>query len=171
MAGTINPEDAVNGIVSVLGASLPAKLDTLDTAYTDAVVLEDIAAYLRAPQERYEVYPCAVIVARGSTRPDEFRNESIWWISLEMQVYIVGNESLAAYQGVTLIPQELVTIRLQRTLRGIQEVLEANTHLPVSGVHYADHVKIETVDFSDFAPVEGGFLRGARVSIQVLVAP
>jgi len=171
MAGTINPEDAINGVISVLGASLPAKLDTLDTAYTDAVVLDDIAAYYRAPQERYEAYPCAIFVARRSYRPDEFRNENIWWIEIEGQVYIVGNETLAGYQSVTLLPQELVTVRLQRTMRGIQEVLEANSHLPISGTHYADHTLVDSVEYSDFAPAEGGFLRGARMLIQVLVSP
>jgi len=171
MAGTINPEDAVNGVISVLGASLPAKLDSLDAIYTDAVVLEDIAYYFRAPQVQYVTMPCAVVVARSAQRPEEFGNENIWWIELEIQVYLVGNETLAAYQGVTLTPQEMVAIRLSRTMRGVEEVLEANAHLPISGVHYAEHVKVISVEYSNFAPVEAGLMRGARMLVQVLVSP
>mgnify|MGYP001596051600 CR=1 FL=1 len=171
MAGTINPEDAVNGVISVLGASLPAQLDALDTAYTDSVVLADVAAYLRAPQEEYPDMPCAVVVARSAQRPEEFRNENIWWVELEIQVYLVGHETLASYQGVTLTPQELVAIRLSRTMRAVEEVLEANTHLPISGVHYADHVLVASVEYSNFAPHENGMMRGARMLVQVLVSP
>lgn len=171
MAGTINPEDAVNGIISVLKAALPAKLDTLDAAYTDAVVLDDIVSFYRAPLERYDVYPCVVVVCRRASRPPEWSNENIWYLQIEIQVMLVGNATLASYQSVTLLPQELVAIRLSRTCRGIEEVLEANPHVPISSTHYAEHVRVVSTEYSDFSAEGGTFLRAAQIITEVIVSP
>ena len=171
MAGTINPEDAINGIISVLGADLPAKLNTLDTEYTDSIVLDDVAKFYRAPLERYDVYPCAVVVCRRVARPESLANESIWYLQIEIQVMVVGNATLAAYQSVTLLPQELVAIRLSRTCRGIEEVLNSNPHIPISATHYAEHIRVENVEYSDFTQEGGGFLRAAQILTEVIVGP
>lgn len=165
MAGSINPEGAINAIRSILIADLPAKLNTLDAEYNDGIVLDDPVDYWRAPIERYDNYPACVIVARGSNRPDEYRNDTIQFHELEIQVLLAGNEATAA-----LLPYELLTVRLQRTIRAIQEVLEAKTHLTVSANDNADHLLVTQIDYSDFFPVESRMRRDARMIVLVLIS-
>ena len=53
MAGTINPQDAANSIITVLTSGMTAKLAALDTSYDDGITLDGVDNYWRAPQEQY----------------------------------------------------------------------------------------------------------------------
>ena len=166
MAGSINPEGACGAIKAILTSDLPAKLDLLDTEYNDAVVLEDVAAYWLAPQARYDLYPAVVIVIRSSDIPEDLRNQMIQWHQIEVQVLLAGND----VNATLTTPGEMLAARLQRTVRGIQEVLKAKQQLTITAVDYCDHQILTGIDYSDFFDVEQGMRRDARLMYAVMVS-
>jgi hypothetical protein len=170
MAGTINPEDAVGAMKSIIEADLPAKLDSLDTEYgaTGAEVLDDIAKVWLAPQERHQVSNIpALTIAAAETEWDQERGEqeAIYQHRIVAELLLRGNDRTTDYA-----PEELLTVKLQRTVRGLIETLEAKRHLTVSGSKNADYIAFEGVAYSELDASQGAVEKRAELSFLVLVS-
>ena len=158
MAGTINPQDACNNIVTVLTAGMSAKLAALNTSYDDGITLAAVSAYWRAPQELYPKDVNIVVVALGTeaiNSPEQRQQHD-----LMVEVIVAGNQSSTAYSGA-----EMVTIRLWRTVRAVQELLNTTT-LSDS----VDQAYVERVDVSDVGVDGGRFEQRAAISIEVFTS-
>ena len=165
MAGTLNAFDAAVSIKTIMGTDLPTKLDALDTAYNDSITLDDIAQWYLAPLARYDALPCGIIIPSGTQKPDEYRGEVVVFHLIDIHIVHHGNTKTAAY-----LPQELTSIKLARTCRGIQEVLEANETLTISSTDNADHLLVQGVDFSDTFTDGENFRRDALMSVQIIAS-
>ena len=158
MAGTINPQDACNNIITVLTAGMSAKLAALNTSYDDGITLAAVSAYWRAPQELYPKDVNIVVVALGTeaiNSPEQRQQHD-----LMVEVIVAGNQSSTAYSGA-----EMVTIRLWRTVRAVQELLNKTT-LSAS----VDQAYVERVDVSDVGVDGGRFEQRAAISIEVFTS-
>ena len=158
MAGTINPQDACNNIITVLTAGMSAKLAALNTSYDDGITLAAVSAYWRAPQELYPKDVNNVVVALGTeaiNSPAQRQQHD-----LMVEVIVAGNQSSTAYSGA-----EMVTIRLWRTVRAVQELLNKTT-LSDS----VDQAYVERVDVSDVGVDGGRFEQRAAISIEVFTS-
>ena len=158
MAGTINPQDACNNIITVLTAGMSAKLAALNTSYDDGITLAAVSAYWRAPQEFYPKDVNIVVVALGTeaiNSPEQRQQHD-----LMVEVIVAGNQSSTAYSGA-----EMVTIRLWRTVRAVQELLNKTT-LSDS----VDQAYVERVDVSDVGVDGGRFEQRAAISIEVFTS-
>ena len=158
MAGTINPQDACNNIITVLTAGMSAKLAALNTSYDDGITLAAVSAYWRAPQELYPKDVNIVVVALGAealNSPEQRQQHD-----LMVEVIVAGNQSSTAYSGA-----EMVTIRLWRTVRAVQELLNKTT-LSDS----VDQAYVERVDVSDVGVDGGRFEQRAAISIEVFTS-
>ena len=158
MAGTINPQDACNNIITVLTAGMSAKLAALNTSYDDGITLAAVSAYWRAPQELYPKDVNIVVVALGTeaiNSPEQRQQHD-----LMVEVIVAGNQSSTAYSGA-----EMVTIRLWRTVRAVQELLNTTT-LSDS----VDQAYVERVDVSDVGVDGGRFEQRAAISIEVFTS-
>jgi|GEM_PF-5257793 len=170
MAGTINPEDAVGAMKSIIEADLPAKLDSLDTEYgaTGAEVLDDIAKVWLAPQERHQVSNIpALTIAAAETEWDQERGEqeAIYQHRIVAELLLRGNDRTASYA-----PEELLTVKIQRAVRGIIETLEAKRRLTVSSVNHADYLALEGVAYSELDASGAQIEKRAEMSFLVLVS-
>ena len=158
MAGTINPQDACNNIITVLTAGMSAKLAALNTSYDDGITLAAVSEYWRAPQELYPKDVNIVVVALGTAAlnsPAQRQQHD-----LMVEVIVAGNQSSTAYSGA-----EMVTIRLWRTVRAVQELLNKTT-LSDS----VDQAYVERVDVSDVGVDGGRFEQRAAISIEVFTS-
>ena len=158
MAGTINPQDACNNIITVLTAGMSAKLAALNTSYDDGITLAAVSAYWRAPQELYPKDVNIVVVALGTeaiNSPEQRQQHDVTG-----EVIVAGNQSSPAYSGA-----EMVTIRLWRTVRAVQELLNKTT-LSDS----VDQAYVERVDVSDVGGDGGRFEQRAAISIEVFTS-
>ncbi len=143
-----NPEKAVNGIISNLSGSLPAKLDELDTAYDDDLSpLDDVVAWYRAPLRQYPKYPVQIVACSDSDVPGEYRKYGIH----EHQIFVetvVRARRTASYEGVTLQPSEVASLLAQRYAEATELVLEANPKLTVSGTVQVSYAKVLRIAYS-----------------------
>ena len=114
MAGSINPQDAANSIITVLTAGMTAQLAALDTAYDDGITLDGVDKYWRSPQEQYPGNVNVVVVPTSTETVNSPDQREINYISIE--VIVTGSQSSATYTGT-----EMITIRLWRTCRAVQE--------------------------------------------------
>ena len=168
MAGTINPEDACGAIKAIIAADLPAKLDALDTEYgaTGDEVLDDVAKVWLAPQERHQQVPALTVVAAETEWDQEMgEKEAVYQHRLVAELVMRGNSRTA-----TLAPEELLTVKLQRTVRGIVEVLEAKRRLTVSGTNNADYLALEGASYSELDATGPAIEKRAELSFLVLVS-
>ena len=113
MAGTINPQDAANSIITVLNSGMTAKLAALDTSYDDGITLDGVDNYWRAPQEQYPGKVNVVVVPTSTEAVNSPDQREINYLSIE--VIVTGSQSSATYSGT-----EMITIRLWRTCRAVQ---------------------------------------------------
>ena len=120
MAGTINPQDSANAIITVLNSDMSAKLNALDSEYDDGIILDDVDNFWRAPQE---VYPSKVNIVVAPTSSEVVNSpEQRQLHSITVEVIVTGNQSSSTYSGT-----ELITIRLWRTFRAVQECINKST--------------------------------------------
>ena len=163
MAGDQNPEVAIDAVISILAAGLPAALDAIDTAMADGITLRDLVRYYRAPLQDYDALPSCVVMCASTDYPDFYRREAVREHQLQLQVYEESHDATA-----TLMPQEVLAARLSRTMKAIDTVLAANPTLTVSSVQKADHSLVTGVQYSNFVDREGrGVFRGALMTIRV----
>jgi len=148
MAGTRNPEGVITAMKAILEADTGAKFDALDTEHSasGSEVLADIGKVWLAPQERFQGQdlPALVIVASGTEWLQDFGSEGVYNHTIAMEVVLRGNSRTSAYA-----PEELLTIKLQRMVRGIIEVLENKRQLTVSSVNYCDFLAFIGVAYSE----------------------
>lgn len=163
MAGTRSPEDAINAIVTLLTANLSAKLTAIDTEMDDSITLVDIAAYYKAPLERYDKFPACIVDCFDSVVSDELRSDLVHLHSVNIMVILVGNEAVDS-----LLPQEILGKRLYRTVRGIEEVLSDFPRLTVSSVDQCDQLIVTAKDYSDTATDGNAFRRDGLIEAQVM---
>ena len=66
MAGTINPQDSAEAVITALTAGMATQLDAIDTEYGDGITLPDVDKYWRGPQVRYPGHLNMVVVPAGA---------------------------------------------------------------------------------------------------------
>lgn len=149
MAGTINPGDTCAAIKTIIEADLAAILDSLDTEHsaTGAEVLDDIAKVWLAPQARHQAsnLPALGVFAAGTRwRQDLGEQEAVYVHTIVLEVLLRGNDRTSDYA-----PEELLTVKLERTVRGIIETLEAKRQLTISAADNCDYLAFERASFGE----------------------
>lgn len=163
MAGSRSPEEVINAIVTLLTANLATKLSAIDTEMSDSITLTDIQAYYRAPLERYDKYPACVVDCFGSLSPDEFRRDQVHIHTVNIMVVLIGNQAVDG-----LLPQEVLTKRLFRTIRGIEEVIADYPRLTVSSVDKCDQIVVTERSYDDTVTDGRAFRRDGMVETLVM---
>ena len=133
MAGTINPQDSANSIITVLNSGMAAKLGSLDSSYNDGITLDTVDAYWRAPQEHYPGKVNIVVVATSTETINSPDQRETNYISIEL--IVTGSQSSSTYSGT-----EMITIRLWRTCRAVQELLNKTTLSTAVDQCYIDRI-------------------------------
>ena len=153
MAGTINPQDSANSIITVLTSGMSAKLNALDSEYDDGIVLDDVDKFWRSPQENYPNKVNIVVVATSSEVVNSPEQRQLQSISAE--VILTGNQSSSTYSG-----SEMITIRLWRTCRAVQELINKTT---LSNA--VDQCYVQTIDASEIGTDGTRFEQRAEIQI------
>jgi|TARA_R100001086_G_C11800837_1_gene248797 hypothetical protein len=155
MAGTINPQDAANSIITVLNSGMTAKLAALDTSYDDGITLDGVDKYWRAPQEQYPGKVNVVVVPTSTEAVNSPDQREINYLSIE--VIVTGSQSSATYSGT-----EMITIRLWRTCRAVQELVNKTTLSDA-----VDQCYVERIDASEIGADGTQFEQRAEIQLQV----
>ena len=155
MAGTINPQDAANSIITVLSAGMTAQLAALDTSYDDGITLDGVDNYWRAPQEQYPGKVNVVVVPTSTEAVNSPDQREINYLSIE--VIVTGSQSSATYSGT-----EMMTIRLWRTCRAVQELVNKKTLSDA-----VDQCYVERIDASEIGADGTQFEQRAEIQLQV----
>ena len=155
MAGSINPQDAANSIITVLNSGMTAKLAALDTSYDDGITLDGVDNYWRAPQEQYPGKVNVVVVPTSTEAVNSPDQREINFLSIE--VIVTGSQSSATYSGT-----EMTTIRLWRTCRAVQELVNKTTLSDA-----VDQCYVERIDASEIGADGTQFEQRAEIQLQV----
>ena len=155
MAGTINPQDAANSIITVRNSGMTAKLAALDTSYDDGITLDGVDNYWRAPQEQYPGKVNVVVVPTSTEAVNSPDQREINFLSIE--VIVTGSQSSATYSGT-----EMITIRLWRTCRAVQELVNKTTLSDA-----VDQCYVERIDASEIGADGTQFEQRAEIQLQV----
>ncbi len=158
MAGSINPQDAANSIITVLTAGMTAQLAALDTAYDDGITLDGVDKYWRSPQEQYPGNVNVVVVPTSTETVNSPDQREINYISIE--VIVTGSQSSATYTGT-----EMITIRLWRTCRAVQELVNKKTLSDA-----VDQCYVERIDASEIGTDGTQFEQRAEIQLQVFTS-
>ena len=158
MAGTINPQDAANSIITVLNSGMTAKLAALDTSYDDGITLDGVDNYWRAPQEQYPGKVNVVVVPTSTEAVNSPDQREINFLSIE--VIVTGSQSSATYSGT-----EMITIRLWRTCRAVQELVNKTTLSDA-----VDQCYVERIDASEIGADGTQFEQRAEIQLQVFTS-
>ena len=169
MGASFDPGLASEAIITLLTADLPAKFDALDTAYADSITLADITDYYRAAPGQIDTFPAIAIYANGPQTPEgQYSGWEMRMHRLELRIWQEAMQATSA-----MLPVEVMQKRLERSVRGIEEVLHTGRRLTVTGARSASINNIGPSDFLPFSdPVEGDVsrvIRAARIPIAVLV--
>ena len=172
MAGSIDTTVTAQKIEAVLDAGLATKFNAIDTEHGDSITLADVAETVLSPVAAHELFPAMVIYATGSDRDHDAESYDIWVHSFVIQFIVVGDTGHASGDTpANLKPPEVLVFRLNRSVRGIIEVLEANRSLTVSSVDNADTLYVDGVDYSDvFVNDEDLYRRDADISVKVQIS-
>ncbi len=170
MAGTINADDACKAIKDIIEADSAAVFDTIDTEFsaTGDEVLDDIAKVWLAPQERHQEsnVPALTVVASEVEWDQELgEKEAVYQHRIAVELLLRGNARTSDYA-----PEELLTVKIQRTVRGIVETLEAKRQLTVSATKHADYLAFEGAAFSELDASGNHLEKRAELSFLVLVS-
>ena len=155
MAGTINPQDAANSIITVLTSGMTAQLAALDTSYDDGITLDGVDSYWRAPQEQYPGKVNVVVVPTSTEAVNSPDQREISYLSIE--VIVTGSQSSATYSGT-----EMITLRLWRTCRAVQELVNKKTLSDA-----VDQCYVERIDASEIGADGTQFEQRAEIQLQV----
>ena len=155
MAGTINPQAAANSLITTLQAGMTAKLAALDTSYGDGITLDGVDYFWRSPQENYPANVNLVIVPTSTAAVNSPDQRQLHYISIE--VIVTTSQSSATYSGT-----EMITIRLWRTCRAVQELINKSTLSDA-----VDQVFLERIDASEIGADGSTFQQ--RAEMQLLV--
>ena len=134
---------------------MTAKLAALDSAYADGITLDDVDYYWRSPQEQYPAKVNVIVVPTSSEAVNSPDQRQLHYISIE--VIVTTSQSSATYSGT-----EMITIRLWRTCRAIQELINKSTLSDA-----VDQVYLERIDASEIGADGTRFEQ--RAEMQLLV--
>jgi len=171
---SLDPVSVLDGLFTLLKANLPAKLNALDTAYNDGIVLADIdnGSYYKVRLPRYDRYP-AMGVSLQTSDPwgegDTDGGDQGVGFFLSRHTYflhpmIVSNESVNS-----MIQGEVAQTRLARTVRGIVEVIIANQQFTYATTRETKTVYLNGTTW-DVATEIQERVWGAEAAIAVTVA-
>lgn len=184
MAGSQNPENAINAIISLMNSSLATEMAVIDALWygNDTISLETPAEYLRGPKRAYPDYPVIIVEADDSNIPNRYRGENVQAVqfgyniqfhSLQVGVIIRSREQVT-YQSTTLQPSEVVNIRMARTMHAIQNLLEKNDKLLVSSTQNCDKMHVERIRYPFVAGVPNQsdlFEKQGTMDLLVMISP
>lgn len=154
----INAQDAAEAVIDKLGSELDAKLAALDTEYNDGITCGTVDKYWRSPQQRYPDSLNVVVVAETSEPINS--GDQIQQHNLVAEVIIAGRQSTTSGFAAT----EVLTMRLWRICRGIQEVINKTD---LDGAVAACFVK--DIQASQIDVVGSGFEQQAMLEIATFV--
>lgn len=161
MAGSQNPEHAINAIIAIASqesGGLADELDAIDTEWDDAITLQDPTDYFRGPRRSValqETKPVVFVEADVSDIPNRYRGENqqasgagynLQFHTIQVGVLLQSRERLT-YQGRTIDPSEVVNIRIYRTMHALQNLIEKNSTLTYNSIKNADKVLVERVPY------------------------
>ena len=156
MAGTINPQDSAEAVITALTAGMATQLDAIDTEYGDGITLPDVDKYWRGPQVRYPGHLNVVVVPAASepdNSPDQVQAH-------EILVQVVLSEGASSTSYTTT---ELLTIKLWRIVRAVQELLN-KSRLSDS----VDMCYMQSADATEIDPAQGNaFMQSAELSFLI----
>jgi len=158
----LSPGPIVERIIAILTADLPAKFDVIDTQIAESFTLDDVAYYYRALLERFDAFPCVVLYPVLDT---PFNQEAGWYArqyELELQIMMVSREAVDG-----LLAPEVMEKRLEYSIRGIEEVLNDNRILAVTGFSNVAIIEIAPVEYLDFEFANTAFGRRAMLRLVV----
>ena len=155
MAGTINPQDAANSVITVLNSGMTAKLAALNTSYGDGITLDGVDNYWRAPQEQFPGKVNVVVVPTSTEAVNSPDQREIH--SLSIEVIVTGSQSSSTYSGT-----EMITIRLWRTCRAVQELVNKTTLSDA-----VDQCYVERIDASEIGADGTQFEQRAELQLQI----
>ena len=141
MSGILDPGGVIDALFSVLQANLAAKFNVLDTEYGDSIVLNDVAS-------------------------------TDYW-----RAFLGNYDSFPCIVAVTeveavdsLLPPEVAVVRVQRSLRAIQEVIVANQTLTVSAVDKAMFCGIDGIAYGAVEDTpDSQFIYAGTLNLQITV--
>jgi len=160
MAGNQNPHYAREALRTMLTDDLPALLDAIDTEMADGIILHDLTHIYMGALQAFDTLPVACILTRGTQYPDLERSDDIRYHQLQLQVYEQSIEMVG-----TMLPAEVVSERLERTMTAVHTMIQANQTLLVAGTHNADMTIIEEIQYSDFGGDEAAMFRGVLMNL------
>jgi hypothetical protein len=169
-----NPEVQINALIRVIGDDLPTQLTALQTAYADGIALDNIKKFYEAAQTRPYNRPACVIEALRSV-PKE-NAEGIRRHFIRLRLFVESLKGMKTYLGRSLTSSELATKKLQRTLEGIEIVLENNYQLIVDSVPQASQVLVRDVPYDPVKMPKGPegqqelFFKDGTLLLEVLVS-
>jgi len=155
VAGLRDPQASCNSIISVLNSGMAAKLNALDSSYDDGIVLDDVDSFWRAPQENYPNSVNIVVVPTSTEVVNSPEQREVQSISIE--VIVTGSQSSSTYAGT-----EMITIRLWRTCRAVQELINKTTLSDA-----VDQCYVESIDASEIGTDGRRFEQRAEISTEV----
>jgi len=181
MAGRIDIFNTVAALRKIMATDMAAALNVIDAVYNDEITLDDIAEIRMAPVLEHESLPALIISGLRTEQAEEFREVSSDAAPVgnfvhycQFHFIIVGSEGLAWTDpfstSVSLLPVEVLAIRVSRTVEAAINVLTDNQTLQISSVDYADQVFVDEVDFSDVYVSEDDaqFRQDALIGFRVL---
>ena len=160
MAGNQLPYFAREALRTMLTNDLPALLDTIDTAVGDGIVSHDLTHIYTAPMVKYDTLPVALIMTLNTQYPDLERSDDIRAHMINIQLWDQSIEKVG-----TMLPAEVVAERVERMATAVNNLIEANCTLLVSGTHNSDYCSVEEIQYSDFQPRGAVMVRGALVQL------
>lgn len=167
MSGILDPGGVIDALFSVLQANLAAKFNVLDTEYGDSIVLNDVAStdYWRAFLGNYDSFPCIVAVTEVTIPEDQ---AAAFWIQTHTVALSFYETSIEAVDS--LLPPEVAVVRVQRSLRAIQEVIVANQTLTVSAVDKAMFCGIDGIAYGAVEDTpDSQFIYAGTLNLQITV--
>lgn len=158
MPGKRDIGNVADKLVAKLRASLPAKLDSLDSEYADGITLEDIPTdnYFISERQKMPGFPLlCVIPERSDPSNAEFRY-SIEYHDLTLAIALTANED-----------EDTLKRRTLRTIRGVEEVLLDDRTLGGS----VDDVLIGQKMYAPMLSNGNALLQEAQLSVRVQTRP
>lgn len=171
MATSFDPGLCAEAIISVLSTNLAAQFNTLDTEYGDSITLRDVAHYYRAMPGVPDLYPCVGVWAAGQQEThDQGSGFQIRGHSFELKLWEIAIDDSTSL-GLTVV--EVLQKRLERSIRGVEEVLHSNRGLTVTGTNQARLDEIGPPIYLAFDSIGEGhnqrILRPASLPLRVIV--
>lgn len=172
MAYSVDIEDVTWKIIDVLGDGMVAKLNTIDTAKSDDITLDDIEKFYFGDQEfnpSLQNLPAIIVKGRGFVPTaiatnNQYRDNPI---RIEIECYVGSNANETfTKDGRTYDFGTWMEVRIMRYARAIVELLTENGQLSsnVSLLNFTDVLLSNVID------IDGTIIKACRVEVDYLGA-